>query len=86
MTLPGRAIGSEFDCWYSDREFDPGPIPSCRLIMKYFLSSFSSFSDSRRDIVSNKRKRVHKVLPGLSLPRKSVVRLTDHLDMAMTID
>ena len=54
--------------------------------MKYFLSSSPFFSDSRRDIVSNKQKRVHKVLPSLSLPRKSVVRLTDHLDMAMTID
>ena len=54
--------------------------------MKYFLSSFPSFSDSKRNIVSYKRKRVHKVLPSLSLPRKNVVRLTDHLDMAMTIE
>ena len=45
-----------------------------------------SSSDSRRDIVVYKRKRVHKVLPNLSLSRKSVVRLSDHLDMAMTID
>ena len=36
--------------------------------------------------VSYKRKRVHNVLPSLSLPRKSVVRFSDHLDMAMTID
>ena len=50
--------------------------------MKYFLSSFSFFLDSRRDIVSYKRKR----LLSLSLPQKSVARLTDHLDMAMTID
>ena len=55
--------------------------------MKYFLSSFSFLhQDSRRDIVSYKQKRVHKVLPSLSLPGKSVVMLTDHLDMAMTID
>ena len=54
--------------------------------MTYFLSSLSCFSDSRSDIVSYKRKRVHKVLPSLSLPGKSVVRLTDHLNMAMTID
>ena len=53
--------------------------------MKYFLSPFSFFSDSRRDIVSYKRKREHKVLPSLSLPGKSVIRLTDHLNMAMTI-
>ena len=51
--------------------------------MKYFLLSFS---DSRGDIVSYKQKRVQKVLPTLSLPRKSVVRLSDHLNMAMTID
>ena len=83
MTWPCRAIGSEFDCLYRDHEFDPGPIISWRLIMKYYLLSFS---DSRRDIVSYKRKRVQKVLPSLSLPRKSMVRLTDHLDMAVTID
>ena len=53
--------------------------------MKYFSIAIL-FSDSRRDIVRYKRKRVHKVLPSLSLLRKSVVRLTDHLDMAMTID
>ena len=54
--------------------------------MKYILSSSPSSCDSRRDIVCYKQKRVHKVLPSLSLPRKSVVKLTDHLDMAMTID
>ena len=54
--------------------------------MKHFLSSSPSSSDSRRDIVSYKGKRVHKVLPSISLSRKSVVRLTDHLNMAMTID
>ena len=50
--------------------------------MKYFYRHSPS-SDSRRDIVSYKRKRVYKVLPSLSLPRKSVVRLTDHLYMSM---
>ena len=50
------------------------------------MKNFLSFSDSRRDNVIYKRKRLHKVLTSLSLPRKSVVRLTDHLDMAMTID
>ena len=54
--------------------------------MKYFLSSSPSFSDSRRNIVSYKRKRVHKALPSLSMPQKSVARLIDHLNMAMTID
>ena len=37
-------------------------------------------------MVSYKHKRVHKVLPGLSLLQKLVVRLTDHLDMAMIVD
>ena len=54
--------------------------------MNIFYRHSPSFSDSRRDVVSYKRKCVHKVLPSLTLPRKSVVRLTDHLDMAMTID
>ena len=51
--------------------------------MQFFLLSFS---DSKRDIVSYNRKCVQKVLPSLSLPRKRVVRLNDHLDMAMAID
>ena len=42
----------------------------------------SPSADSKRVIVSYWRKYVHKVLinslGGLSLPRKSVVRLTDH--------
>ena len=54
--------------------------------MNIFYRHSPSFSYSRRDVVSYKRRRVHKVLPSLSLPRKSVVRLIDHLDMAMTID
>ena len=37
-------------------------------------------------MVSYKQKRVHKVLPSLSLLRKLVGRLTDHLDMAMIVD
>ena len=85
MTWPCRAIISEFDCWYRYCQFDPA---------QYFCGGWSwnifyrhsPFSDSRRDIVSYKQKRVHKVLPSLSLPRKSVFSLTDHLDMAMTID
>ena len=51
--------------------------------MQFFLLSFS---DSKRDIVSYNRKCVQKVLPSLSLSRKRVVRLNDHLDMAMAID
>ena len=54
-----------------------GNIISWRLIMKYFLRSFSPFADSRRAVVSFWRKNVHntgKPLRGLSLPSKRVVR------------
>ena len=44
---------------------------------------------SRRAVVSYWRKYVHEVLVnrlgGLSLPRKSVVRLTDHPDMTLDV-
>ena len=46
-------------------------------------------TDSSRTAVSYSRKAVHQVLvnhSGLSLPRKSVVRLTDHLDMTIVVD
>ena len=48
-----------------------------------------SFRFSRRAVVSYWRKYVHEVLVnrigGLSLPRKSVVRLTDHPDMTLDV-
>ena len=48
----------------------------------------SPSADSRRAVVSYRRKNVHEVLVtplgGISLSRKSVVRLIDHPDM--TID
>ena len=59
---------------------------SWRLIINYFSSSFSFFQWFKKKYRSYKQKCVQKVLPNLSLPRKSVVRLTDHLDMAMTVD
>ena len=44
---------------------------------------------SRRAVVSYWQKYVHEVLVnrlgGLRLPRKSVVRLTDHLDMTLDV-
>ena len=53
----------------------------------YFLQSPSAFS--RRAVVSYWRKYVHEVLVnrlgGLSLPRKSVVRLTDRPDMTLDV-
>ena len=45
--------------------------------------------DSSRVVVSYWRKDVHEVLVnrlGLSLPRKSVVRITDRLDMTIVVD
>ena len=49
----------------------------------------SPSTDSRRAVVSYWRKYVHKVLVnrlgGLSLPRKSVVRLTDRSDMTIAV-
>ena len=49
----------------------------------------SPFADSRRAVVSYWRKYVHKVLVnrlrGLSLPRKSVVRLTNCPDMTIDV-
>ena len=48
-----------------------------------------SFRFSRRAVVSYWRKYVHEVLVnrlgGLSLPRKSVVRLTDRSDMTLDV-
>ena len=66
-----------------------GNILSLRLIMKSFLRSFPS-ADSRREVVSYLRKNVHRVLVnrliGLSLPRKSVVRLADRPNMTLAVD
>ena len=60
-----------------------GSIPG---LATYFISP-SAFS--RRAVVSYWRKDVHEVLvnrlEGLSLPRKSVVRLTDRPDMTIDV-
>ena len=57
----------------------------CRF--QQYLVSPSAFS--RRAVVSYWRKYVHEVLVnrlvGLSLPRKSVVRLTDRPDMTLDV-
>ena len=61
-----------------------GSIPG---LATYFRFSFCFFS--RRAVVSYLRKYVHEVLVnrlgGLSLPRKSVVRLTDCPDMTLDV-
>ena len=53
------------------------------------LATYFRFRFSRRAVVSYWRKYVHKVLVnrfgGLSLPRKSVVRLTDRPDMTLDV-
>ena len=59
-----------------------GNILSWRLVMKYFLRPF----DSSRAVVNYWWKDVHLVQvnrSGLSLPRKSVVRLTGRLNMTI---
>ena len=64
-------------------------LSACRndIFIKHTFVSPSAFS--RRAVVSHWRKYVHEVLVnrlgGLSLPRKSVVRLTDRPDMTLDV-
>ena len=55
----------------------------------WHYTSVSPFAFSRREVFSYWRKYVHEVLVnrlgGLSLPRKSVVRLTDRPDMTLDV-
>ena len=59
----------------------------CLAIMHLHLVSPST--DSRRAVISDWQKKVHLVLVnhlgGQSLPRNSLVRLTDHLDMTIGV-
>ena len=52
-------------------------------------TSVSPSAVSRRAVISYRRKCVHEVwldrLGGLSLPRNSVVRMTDHPDMTTVV-
>ena len=63
-------------------------MPWTRCPVRPHILSFT-FPDSRRAVVSYWCKYVHEVLVnrlgGLSLPRKSVVRLTDHPNMTSAI-
>ena len=61
-----------------------------RLALPVWPHTFVSPSaDSRRAVVSYWRKHVHEVLVnrlgGVSLPRKSVLRLTDRPDMTLDV-
>ena len=74
--LPGRVVQSVAE------QVVPGSIPGPAT---YFLLP----ADSRRAVVGNWRKYVHLVLVnlfgGLSLPRKSVVRISDRPDMTLAV-
>ena len=60
-----------------------------KIVEKGMMISIYSEMISRRAVVSYWRKYVHEVLVnrlgGLSLPRKSVVRLTDRPDMTLDV-
>ena len=82
QSLPGRVAQSvgHLTC-------KSGVLGSIPGLATYFRFSPSAFS--RRAAVSYWRKYVHEVLVnrlcGLSLPRKSVVRLTDRPDMTLDV-
>ena len=94
-TAPGSVAQSDA-CSTGDQEgvssrLRSGNILSLRVIMKIFFYGHSLPSaDSRMEVVSYLRKNVHWVLVnrliGLSLPRKSVVRLTDRPNMTLAVD
>ena len=76
----------------SSRHQTPGPLVSQGSWVRYPVwqhTFVSPSSFSRRAVVSYWRKYVHEVLVnrlgGLSLPRKSVVRLTDRPDMTLDV-
>ena len=98
--IPGRIVQS-VTCLATDAcvSADPGfassiparPILSWRLIMKYFLWSFSSFplNHSRRVVVSYKQKYEHGVLVNCLFKlaqEKCVVRWTDRSAMTLAVD
>ena len=63
--------------------------PSVFEPLKFYCTFVSPSAFSRRAVVSFWRKYVHEVLVnrlgGISLPRKSVVRLTDRPDMTLDV-
>ena len=73
-------------CFTHERTRKSGVLGSIPGRATYFRFSFRF---SRRAVVSYWRKYVHEVLVnrlgGLSLPRKSVVRLTDRPDMTLDV-
>ena len=81
MTLPGRVAQSVGHLTRKSGSWVRYPV------WQHTFVSPSAFS--RRAVVSYWRKYVHEVLVnrlgGLSLPRKSVVRLTDRPDMTLDV-
>ena len=71
-----------------DRVSNPGPLTYESGALPIALRGPAS-TDSRKAVVSYWRKYVHEVLVnrlgGLSLPRKSMVRLTDRPDMTIYV-
>ena len=72
--------------------FSPNKTNTYLLLVRYPVGQHTFVSPSafsRRAVVSYWRKYVHEVLVnglgGLSLPRKSVVRLTDRPDMTLDV-
>ena len=83
MLSPGRIAQS---VGYLTRKSEVlGSIPG----LATYFRSFFLFAISGRAVVDYWRKYVHEVLVyrlgGLSLPRKSVVRLTDRPDMTLDV-
>ena len=64
-------------------------VKTAKIGVRENLAFVSPSADSRRAVVSYRQKYVHEVLVnclgGLSLPRKSVVRVTDHPDMIIDV-
>ena len=96
VALPSGLLPSLFKCWLPGRVAQSvelltrksGVLGSIPGLATYFRSP-SAFSRRAVAVVSYWRKYVHEVLfnrlGGLSLPRKSVVRLTDCPDMTLDV-
>ena len=75
------------DCRSRGHEFDPGPVPYFREIISTAILLLSA--DSRRVVVSYKRKYVHEVLVNCLVKlaqEKNVVRQTDRPHMTIIVD
>ena len=84
-------IKSESDCRSRGHEFDPRLAPYFHEDWSWnvFYGLSPPSTDSRRVGVSYKQKYVHDVLVKCFVKlaqEKSVVRLTDHLDMTIAVD